>query len=154
MADFNISIRVSGTAGGQAISWTRTGTVADIDVVVQTGRNAQSTASLPHVLTESVISSGVGAVSYTGVAVCAVVSEGQGNILTVGAYDSNHTLNSRFYAPTGIPVLIYQGFDFNGAMNVGASDSATPTVDVQAIEGTSLYGFTPYKALAGLKAVS
>lgn len=154
MADFNISIRVSGTAGGQAISWTRTATVESIDALVLTGRNAQSTASLPHVLTESVISSGVGAVSYTGVAVCAVVSEGQGNVLAVGTYDSNPAINSRFYAPTGVPILIYQGFDFNGAMNVGASDTATPTVDVQAIEGVSFYGFTPYKALAGLKAVS
>lgn len=156
MADFTITIRVSGTAGGQSISWSRTATIADIDAVVQNGHNAaqsgESGASIVSI--ESAAASGVGTTSYTGIAVSAVVSEGQGTMTIVIPYDGSLNSNGQAICPPGVPFITYQGGDFNGAMNIGSGATLQPTVDIGSISAGPQYGFGSFKALAGLKAVS
>lgn len=156
MADFTITIRVSGTAGGQSISWARTATITDIDVVVQNGHNAvqigEGSGSIVGI--ESAVPGGVGLTSYTGIAVSAVVSEGQGTLTLVTPYDVSLNSNGSAICPPGVPFITYQGGDFNGAMNIGSSATLQPTVDIGSIAVGPSYGFGSFKALAGLKAVS
>jgi hypothetical protein len=156
MADFTITIRVTGTAGGQSVSWSAAATVADIDALILNGHNAaQATESGASIITaEGIGASGVGLMSYTGIAVSCVVGEGGSTVTLVTPYDGSLNDNGAFVVPTGIPVITYQGPDFNGAMNIGSSATATPTVDVQSIAAGPWFGFGSFKALAGVKAVS
>jgi hypothetical protein len=156
MADFTITITVTGSIGGQSFTWSRTATVANIDAAIY-GLNSSSQTN-----------SGLGSDSagrfavdghhdYTGVAVACFVHNNPGTILTLNPIDPTGTVYASVLMPPNLPMIYYggAGTGFTGSFNSSNSSTATPTVDmVGAISIIPFIGSGSIAGLYGLKAVS
>jgi|688.fasta_scaffold162298_4 hypothetical protein len=156
MADFSISITVTGSIGGQSFSWSRTATVANIDAAIY-GLNSsiQTTSGLG---SDSAGGFAVdGHHDYTGVAVACFVHNNPGTILWLNPIDPTGTVYAGVLMPPNLPMIYYggAGTGFTGSFNASNSATDTPTVDmVGAINATQFIGSGSITALYGLKAVS
>jgi hypothetical protein len=152
MADFNISITVTGSIGGQSFSWSRTATVANIDDAVY--GLSQYAASVGD--TETTAQSSDGLYSYSGAAVIVQVHTSPGAIANFGVTCTDSGQRARWLAAAFVPVIYYNGAGTGFTGGVNASDSATdtPTIDIVGSHYEGFIGTPSNAALIGLKAIS
>jgi hypothetical protein len=156
MADFDITITVSGSIGGQAFSWSRSATVADIDAAVY-GLNASAQTNSGLGSDEAGGFAVDGHHSYNGVAVACFVHNNPGTILTLNPIDPTGTVFASVMMPPNVPMIYYggAGTGFTGAFNSSNTGTDTPTVDmVGAISVVPFIGSGSIAGLLGIKAVS
>jgi hypothetical protein len=152
MADFDISITVTGSIGGQSFSWSRTATVANIEAAVYgisaTGYLAGNT--------EGEEQTADGIYSYAGAAVIAVVHTNPATVVNVGATCTDTAQRGRFLAPAFVPMIYYNGAGtgFTGGVNASATSTDTPTIDIAGTTVAQMMGNGPVASLLGLKAIS
>ena len=156
MADFTITIAVTGSIGGQSFSWSRTATVANIDAAVYGLNSSVQTNS-------GLGSDSAGGFSldghhdYTGVAVACFVHNNPGTIIKINPIDTTGTVYASVIMPPNVPMIYYggAGAGFTGTFNSSNTATDTPTVDmVGMISAEPLIGSGSIAGLYGLKAVS
>lgn len=150
MADMTITITVSGRAGGNNISWSRTGTITDLlGAVHRVGDIGGTSASSETGNTDGIYS--------TGAAVLCVVHSAADSLLSCSVRDGSKLGLGGPLLPSGIPMIVYNGAGaggFNGGMVWSPTNTDTPTTDIDSILLTSYSGLAPYSALTGLKLIS
>lgn len=156
MADFTITIRVSGSVDGQAFAWTRTAIVNDIEEAIY-GLNASTQANTGLGSDEAGGFPLDGHHSYSGVAVACFVHNNPATIVTLNPIDPTGTVYCSVLMAPGIPMIYYggAGTGFTGAFNSSNTGTDTPTVDmVGTVSTVPFIGTGTIGGLIGLKPVS
>jgi hypothetical protein len=152
MADFTITIAVTGSIGGQSFSWSRTATVENIDDAVHSlAQNAQGFGD-----TETTAQTADGVYSYSGAAVIAQVHTSPGAIANFGATCTDTGQRGRWLAAAFVPVIHYNGAGtgFTGGVNASNTATDTPTIDIVGAHYDAFIGTPSNATLIGLKAIS
>jgi hypothetical protein len=152
MADFSISITVTGSMGGQSFSWSRTATVANIDAAVYGLFQTNDLLGTP----ESSVQQADGIYSYSGAAVMCVVHTNPGAVCNVSCVCTDEGARGAFLVPAFVPMIYYNGAGtgFTGGLNASGSATDTPTLDIAATVVQVMMGNGPVASLIGLKAIS
>jgi|JI10StandDraft_1071094.scaffolds.fasta_scaffold545684_2 hypothetical protein len=150
MATMTITIAVS-TKG---FTWSRTASIADVTAAV-THISEQTSADAVFGGVEAA-AVGDGLHSFNAIAVGCLVNSGSGSILKVLTSVSGGTQTGGVAIPPGIPFIVYNGAGtgFTGGVSTGASNTITPTDDVQRLQFGSIMGSSVAQVLLGLKATS
>lgn len=152
MADFTITITVTGSIGGQSFSWSRTATVADIDASVYGLSTLNDLLGTP----ESGLQTTDGIYSYSGAAVICSVHTNPGAVFDVGALCSDGGVRAQFLVPAFVPMIYYNGAGtgFTGGVNASGTATDTPTIDIAGTTIAVMMGNGACSTLIGLKAIS
>lgn len=155
MADMTITITVKANVGGVITTWTRTGTVTDIDAALFRSGEMQATTSFAPV--GSVAGQGIGLYSESGLAVFVGVMKGNNSLTYFGCTNAADASIGRPMLFPGIPLLLYggAGTGYVGAMATSGSGSDVPDEDLATVGSLVHAGHSSgYVFLAGLKPVS
>jgi hypothetical protein len=152
MADFDITITVSGSIGGQAFSWSRSTTIEGIEAAVYGLSIINELIGTP----EAGLQTTDGIYSYSGAAVICTVHTNPGTVFDVGALCSDGGVRAQFLVPAFVPMIYYNGAGtgFTGGVNASATSTDTPTIDIAGTTVAQMMGNGPVASLLGLKAIS
>lgn len=157
MADLSVSVTVQATVGGKSFTWTRTGTIADIEAASVVASDRTGGSAAPNVLfTDNTFTKTSDSPhTYTGPAFVAVAGSGAYGAVSVDVDDPTSAVTSlTSILPHGLPLFLYTGYDFNGAINKDTVATVTPTYDIGNVSVTAISGLNKFQALAGYKPIS
>lgn len=156
MADLTVQITFRGTVGGKAVTWTRTGTVADIESIATVASDTISSLGFQgRVGPDPTFTAGTDSPhNETGMAFCAIAGTGSNGALLYSIFDPTLSVEAYQAAQHGLPILLYAGYDMNGGFNSGTSATATPQEDLGNVFVSSIVGPLKFQALYALKPVS
>ena len=152
MADFDITITVSGSIGGQAFSWSRSTTIEGIEAAVYGVSVLNDLFATP----EAGLQTADGIYSYSGAAVICAVHTNPGTVFDIGALCSDGGVRAQFLVPAFVPMIYYNGAGtgFTGGVNASGTATDTPTIDIAGTTIAVMMGNGPSSTLIGLKAIS
>jgi hypothetical protein len=149
MADMTYTVTIRGTKAGNTFTWSRTGTIADIDHASHHVNGSQAT------LTNIIGDPGTGVIAQaTGIGTGVVISKSTAGINILQLVDNTLAVVAQFALVKDMPFVFHAGYDFNGAFNASNTATDNPDEDVDSVTLTTTGGTRRFAALFGLKAVS
>lgn len=156
MADLSIQVSVTATVGGKSFRWTRTGSIADISSASTTSQDRTPVSGGAHVIAAdpTFVGNGDTPVEETAAAFICVAGTGAYGALSFSTDDVAGSYDMNTVHVHGMPLLLYTGYDFNGAIFKSTTATDTPTDDIGNVSVVSITGPAKFQALVARKPIS